>query len=66
MQAGSNATAAASSMLGRIELGGEDEHGSGVGHAFDLSEGRTLVVGQDSLEIINRLAELGCGRQWGP
>lgn len=53
MEPGSKAAPAP--MLTRVKLRGEHEYGIGVGDGFYVFERRSLVVCQDSLEIINRL-----------
>ena len=50
--------AAASPMLVRVELCGEDEDSIGIWDVFYFLERRPLLLGQNPLEINNRLIEL--------
>ncbi len=53
-------------LLTGIEFRGEHEHGIGVRDGFDSLERRSLVLCQDSLEVIDRLSELLCRRLCPP
>ena len=61
MQLGSDA-AAFSVLTGVVKFCREHKHGIRVRNGFYLLESHPLVLGQNLLEIINRLAELRHGR----